>query len=290
MDGDRRIPVWRTIGSLHSARLGSMHINRTGKWSSALVTGASSGIGEAMVRQLAAGGVPTVIVARRRGRLEALAAELPGLEVLVADLETEDGMVAVEDRLSDANRPVDLLVNNAGFGTSGHFCDLDGRRLGREVDLNCRAVVRLCSAAVGVMTARKRGWILNVSSVAGFQPGPSAASYSATKAYVTSLSEALHEELRGSGVSVTAVCPGFTRTEFQAVTGGGGVSTKAPEFAWLTAAEVARVGLRDTARGRALSVPGPAYKAFTALSAVAPRSVTRRISGLVARPRPTTSS
>jgi uncharacterized protein len=258
-----------------------MQTNSISPWSSALVTGASSGIGEAIVRRLAGCSVPTVVVARRRDRLEALAAELAGLEVIVADLETEAGLVAVEDRLSDPDHPIELLVNNAGFGTSGNLRDVDGRRLGREVDLNCRAVVRLCAAAVGAMTERRRGWILNVSSVAGFQPGPTAASYSATKAYVTSLSEALHEELRGSGVSVTALCPGFTRTEFQHVAGGNGVSTAAPDYMWLDAHDVARLGLRDTAKGRALSIPGPAYKAISALSAVAPRSVTRRIAGLV---------
>lgn len=250
-------------------------------WKSALVTGASSGIGEAMVRRLAASGIDIVVVARRVDRLEALAAELPRIEVLAADLTDLDDLARVEARLGDRERPIDLCVNNAGFGTSGRFVDLDGERLGREVDLNCRAVVRLCSAALAPMAERGCGWVLNVSSVASFQPTPTLAAYAATKAYVTSLTESLVEEMRGTGVHLTALCPGLTHTEFQAVSSDGVSHTRAPKAMWLDADDVAKAGLAATAKGRALCVPGGAYKAMAAAAAVAPRTVVRRAAGLI---------
>jgi short-subunit dehydrogenase len=255
----------------------------THPWNSALVTGASSGIGEAMVRRLAATGIDIVVVARRVDRLEALAAELPGIEVLAADLTDLEDLARVESRLGDRERPIDLCVNNAGFGTSGRFVDLDGDRLGREVDLNCRAVVRLCSAALGPMAERGRGWVINVSSVASFQPTPTLAAYAATKAYVTSLTESLVEEMRGTGVYLTALCPGLTHTEFQQVSSDGSIHTRAPEMMWLDADVVARAGLAAAAKGRALCVPGGVYKAMAAAVAVAPRTVVRRAAGLISR-------
>jgi short-subunit dehydrogenase len=250
-------------------------------WSGALVTGASSGIGEAMARQLGAAGVPTVIVARRADRLEALAAEVPGLEVLVADLLTPAGIAAVAARLADAARPVDLLVNNAGFGRSGRFVEVDADASAEQVELNVTALVRLTRAALPALVARGRGAVLNVSSVAGFQPGPGAAVYAATKAFVTSFTESLHEELRGTGVTATALCPGYTRTEFQEVSGAVDDVAKLPSFAWLAADQVARDGLRDAAAGRVLSIPGTQYKAFVAAGSVVPRTLKRRIAGWV---------
>jgi short-subunit dehydrogenase len=248
---------------------------------SALVTGASSGIGEAIARELGAAGVPTVLVARRGDRLAELAAAYEGFEVLVADLTTEAGREATAARIEDLERPVDLVVNNAGFGTSGWFHELDPARLGDEVMLNVLALTRLSRAALGVMVPRRRGYLLNVSSVAGFQPAPRLAVYAATKAFVTSLGESLHEEVRASGVHVTTLCPGLTRTEFQSVSNTEAYQTQFPAFAWMTAEQVARAGLADVARGRALSVPGAIYKGLVAVSQVTPNALARRAGALV---------
>lgn len=254
-------------------------------FASALVTGASSGIGEAIVRQLAASSVPTVVVARRADRLEALAAELPGIEVLAADLTTADGLRATAERVKDADRPVDLVVNNAGFGTTGTFHDLDPERLVQEVNLNVQALTWLSHAAIRAMVKRDRGWLLNVSSVAGFQPAPGLAVYAASKAYVTSLTESLHEELRGTGVHATALCPGLVHTEFQQISSPEGGGSAMPEWAYLDVADVAKAALADTAAGRALSVPGAMYKSLSAMSNVAPRWLVRRASAITQRVR-----
>ena len=181
-----------------------------------MITGASVGIGEQFARQLSERGHDVVLVARHAGRLDALAKEIEArdgahAEVLAADLTDADQLATVEARV----RTVDLLVNNAGFGTFGPFHTLDVDIETREINLNIIALVRLTHAAAAAMVERGRGGILNVSSLAGFQPGPSNATYSATKAFVTSFTEAVHEELKGTGVSVTALCPGFTHTEFQ---------------------------------------------------------------------------
>ena len=252
-------------------------------FSSALVTGASSGIGEAMVELLAGTGIHTVVVARRRDRLDALAERFADVEVLEADLTTTEGLAAVEARVCSSEQPIDLLVNNAGFGTSGLFHELDADRLQGEIDLNIAALTRLSHAALRTMMPRGRGYLLNVSSVASFQPAPKLAVYAATKAYVTSLSESLHEEARGTGVHVTALCPGLTRTEFQSVSNTEAYSTQYPGFAWLTSEEVAVGGLRDVAKGKALSVPGALYKGMVGAVGVTPRGLARRLAGLVQR-------
>jgi hypothetical protein len=245
----------------------------------ALVTGASSGIGEEMVRLLSADGVGVIAVARRREKLEALRATCPGVEPLTADLVTAAGLRDVAARLANADRPVELLVNNAGFGSYGTFSELDADRLDDEIALNVRALTRLARAAAAPMSERGRGWILNVSSIAGFQPGPRLSVYAATKAYVTSLSESLHEELGPAGVRVTALCPGLTRTEFQQVSGTESFADAYPAVAWLTARDVAAAGLRDASRGRAISVPGWQYKLMTTAVDVSPRGLVRRLSG-----------
>lgn len=250
---------------------------------SALVTGASSGIGERMVELLAAAGVPTTVVARRADRLHALADRWDGIEVLVADLVGPDGVEAVAERISDPDRPIDLVVNNAGFGTSGTFHELDAARLGREIDLNVGALTRLSHAALATMVPRRRGWLLNVSSVASFQPVPDLAVYAATKAYVTSLSESLHEEVRGADVTVTALCPGLTRTEFISVSNSDGEADRFPSFAWTSVDQVARAGLDGVAAGRAVAVPGLQYRLMAAGVDVTPREVRRRITRLVQR-------
>ena len=190
----------------------------------ALVTGASSGIGASVAHKLGKAGVGMVLVARRKDRLDAIAALYPNVEVLVADLTTEAGLDAVIARLrSDSLTQIDLVVNNAGFGTSGAFADADPHRLSNEISLNVNALTRISHEAVRLMLPRGRGYVLNVSSIASFQPGPDLAVYAATKAFVTSLTEAMHEELRGSGIRVTALCPGLTHTEFQSISNTSGL-------------------------------------------------------------------
>jgi short-subunit dehydrogenase len=252
-------------------------------FTSALITGASSGIGEAMVQLLGEAGIPQVIVARRVDRLDELAARYEGVEVLAADLSTAEGVDAVVHRITDPEHPIDLVVNNAGFGTSGEFHGLDPERLAREVALNVSALTLISRAALGVMVPARRGYLLNVSSVVSFQPAPKLAVYAATKAFVTSLSESLHEEVRGTGVHVTALCPGLTRTEFQSVSRTESYTTQYPSMAWMSANDVAAAGLHDVAKGDALSVPGLINKALAVMSGVAPRTLARRVASLVQR-------
>lgn len=252
-------------------------------FTTALVTGASSGIGEEITRQLRAGGIPVTVVARRTDRLQALADELRDIEVITADLASPEGVSSVADRLADGERPIDLVVNNAGFGTGGTFVELDTERVATEIAVNVSALTRLSHAALSAMVPRRRGWLLNVASVAGFQPAPRLAVYAATKAYVVSLTESLHEEVKDSGVHVTALCPGLTRTEFQRVSDTTEYESSLPGFVWTSVEEVATAALRDVVKGRALSVPGPLYKALTAASSVTPRWMLRLASGLVPR-------
>ncbi len=252
-------------------------------FTSALVTGASSGIGEVMARRLAAAGVHTVVVARRVDRLQAIADEFDGVEVLAADLLTRSGQQIVVERIQDQSAPVELVVNNAGFGSNGAFHELDPDRLADEVELNVAALTRLSHAALTVMVPRCRGWLLNVSSVASFQPAPQLAVYAATKAYVTSLTESLHEEARGTGVHVTALCPGLTRTEFQRVSNTEQYADDFPGFVWTSPDQVVHTGLADVVANRALSVPGIQYRAMTAAANVTPRWIKRRLSSLVQR-------
>ncbi len=252
----------------------------------ALVTGASSGIGESVAHKLGKAGVGMVLVARRKDRLEAIAAKYPNVEVLVADLTTQSGLDAVISRMQSVSLPlIDLVVNNAGFGTSGAFVDADPQRLSNEISLNVNALTRISHEAIRQMQPRGRGFLLNVSSVASFQPGPELAVYAATKAFVTSLTEALHEELRGSGIRVTALCPGLTRTEFQSVSNTSGLESTFPEFAWMSADDVARDGLRAVAEGKAICVPGLVNKSLATVSTFTPRGLARRIAGMATRLR-----
>ena len=252
-------------------------------FTSALITGASSGIGLAMAEHLGRAGIPQVVVARRIDRLDELAAKYPGVEVLAADLTSLDGLNLVAARVVDEDHPIDLVVNNAGFGTSGEFHELDSQRLDKEVALNIAALTRISRAALGVMVPRGRGYLLNVSSVAGFQPAPRLAVYAATKAYVTSLSESLYEEVRGRGVHVTALCPGLTHTEFQSVSRTDSYSDQFPSFVWMSADDVAETGLRDVAKGRPLSIPGALNKTIVAASGITPNGLARRVAALVQR-------
>lgn len=252
-------------------------------WNRALVTGASSGIGQAFARILAAAGTDLVAVARDEGRLRALAEELsPGVEVevVVADLADRSQVARVADRLEAGEGPVDLLVNNAGFGHVGEFIDLDPLAEASVIDVNVAAMHRLAHAAGTAMSARGRGGILNVSSVAGFAPSPRAATYAATKAFVTSFSEALHVELGPYGVVVSCLCPGLTRTEFQQRAGRDvdGV----PDALWQSAEDVAKAGLRGLAKGRAVVVPGAQNKAMRTMIKASPSGLVRRVSTVVA--------
>ena len=255
-------------------------------FSHALVTGASSGIGEAIAHKLGKAGVGMVLVARRKERLDGLAARYPNVEVLAADLTTAEGLDSVLARLGDTTLPVvELVVNNAGFGTSGSFSAANPERLSREISLNINALTRISHEAIRQMQPRGRGYLLNVSSIASFQPGPDLAVYAATKAFVTSLTQALHEELRGSGIRVTALCPGLTHTEFQSSSNTSGLESSFPEFAWMSADDVARDGLRAVAAGKAICVPGLVNKSLATVSTFTPRGVARRIAGLATRLR-----
>lgn len=250
-------------------------------WQRALVTGASAGLGGEAVRQLADAGVATVVVARRADRLEALADEIRGrggeVEVVPADLAEPAERARVEQRLADDARPIDLLVNNAGLGAYGRFAELDRDDQQAQIDVNISGLTRLTHAALPGMLARGRGTVLNVSSVAAFQPQPYGAVYAATKAFVNSLSHALAEETRGTGVTVTALCPGFTHTEFQTVAGAD--SAAIPRALWSAPARVVRVGLQAAARGRSVAVPGWPFRVLAAAASVTPARVSRRIAG-----------
>ena len=248
----------------------------------ALVTGASVGIGEQFARQLSERGHDVVLVARDGARLEALAKEIEAragakAEVLVADLTDARQLETVEARA----RTVDLLVNNAGFGTFGAFQSLDLDTEVREINLNVIALVRLTHAAASAMAERGRGGILNVSSLASFQPGPFNATYAATKAFVTSFTEAVHEDMRGTGVSVTVLCPGFTRTEFQAR--ANVPANQVPGFLWQDAPEVARAGLDGVAKNRAIVISGVTNKVMGNFSSLMPHAITRRISAMIVK-------
>jgi short-subunit dehydrogenase len=252
----------------------------------ALVTGASSGIGEHLARRLAERGHDLVLVARDESRLDALAKELETAhdataQVLPADLTDAGQLQVVEDRCRDANAPIDLLVNNAGFGTFGSFHTLDLETEVRVVQLNVVALVRLTHVAASEMVPRGSGGILNVSSLAGLQPGPMNATYGATKAFVTSFTQAVHEELKDTGVAVTVLCPGFTRTGFQEA--ANAPASDVPGFMWQEADEVALAGLDGLARNHAVVTPGVVNKTLGAFSEVFPHAVTRRIAGAVIR-------
>jgi short-subunit dehydrogenase len=250
----------------------------------ALVTGASAGIGEAFARALAESHHDLVLVARRRDRLEALAKELAErhrvvTSVEVADLSEDADLARLAEQV--AADPPDLLVNNAGFGTMGRFAELEPERELEEIRLNVIALVRLTRAALPGMLARGRGGIVNVSSLAGESPGPFTATYAATKAYVTCFSEALHEEVRGSGVVVQALLPGFTRTEFQEVAGvDPGI---VPGFAWMRPEQVVEASLAALRRGDAVCIPGAGNRLLGGLTGLAPRGFARRVLGTLQR-------
>jgi short-subunit dehydrogenase len=251
----------------------------------ALVTGASSGIGEAFARELAARRHDLVLVARRADRLEEEASRLAAahgvaVEVLAADLASPDGIAVTAERLSDASRPVDLLVNNAGIGTVGSFWELPVDAELAMIHLNVLALVQLTHAALGPMVERNTGGVINVSSLGAYQPVPFNATYGATKAFVSSFTNAVREELRGTNVRLMVVAPGFTRTEFQETS----FEPRAlPEFVWQSADEVASTAMRAYDRGRTVCITGAMNVVAAAASSVMPAVVMRRVSGAVTR-------
>jgi uncharacterized protein len=244
----------------------------------ALVTGASSGLGREYARLLAAEGVSLVLVARRVERLEELAAELTGrhgvaVEVLPADLADEEELVRVEKRLADPERPVELLVNNAGFDTSNYFAELPQHTGLAEIAVNVTAPVRLSRAVLPNLLAARRGGILLVSSAVAAMPLPRSAIYGAAKAFVTSFGESLHMEVEGSGVHVTTVAAGLIRTEFHDAAGID--TTGMPKSAWMAAEQVARASLAAVAAGKVTVVPGLFNKLQTPMYKLLPRAVLR---------------
>jgi short-subunit dehydrogenase len=239
-----------------------------------LITGASAGLGVEFARLCARRGNELILVARRRDRLDALAAELGNAHVIVADLAAPGAAARLIGDVEALGLEVETLVNNAGFGMAGAFAEADLGRQTEMIDLNVRVLTELCGLALPGMLARRRGFILNVASTAAFQPGPYMAVYYATKAYVLSLSEALHQETKGSGVHVTALCPGPTATEFFAV--AGAADGRLAKMA-TAAAAVAQAGLDGLASNRAVVVPGLINKATAQSSRFLPRSTMRRI-------------
>jgi len=246
----------------------------------ALITGATAGIGLAFAQQLAAQGRDLVLVARDKGRLEEVAAELTDLhrvqvEVLPADLGDRAQLATVEARLADADRPIDLLVNNAGFGLKERFLDSTADQEQEMLEVLVVAVLRLSHAALGPMAARGHGGIINVSSVAAFLPR---GTYSAAKAWVNSFSEWASHEYAGRGVHVMALCPGFTKTEFHERMGVGRGS--APGFMWLDVDTLVASALRDYAKRRTFSIPSAQYKAVVHLTRAVPKGLLQRFQSL----------
>jgi len=239
----------------------------------ALVTGATAGIGAAFARRLAADGWDLVLIARNGDRLEGVARRLRtatgvGVEVLAADLASDDGCALVEDRLRDPSRPVDLLVNNAGFTTGAAFLDAALDEEERMLRVLVRAVLRLTHAALPGMVSRGKGAVVNVSSTAGFL---AKGTYNAAKAWVTNFSVGLAGQLAGTGVRVLALCPGYTHTEFHE---RAGVDVpRLPRWLWLEPEAVVNTGLRDLRRGKVVSVPGRHYRALVALARLTPPRV-----------------
>jgi uncharacterized protein len=256
--------------------------------STALITGASSGIGESLARQLAAHGAHLILVARTEDRLHALAAELGAryrvqVHVLPADLNWPGAAAELHAAVQARGLNVDILVNNAGLGGYGEFSTQPSDEIDRMIAVNISALTGLTRAFLPDMLARGRGRVLNVASTAAFQPGPLMAVYYATKAYVLSFSEAVAEEVAGSGVSVTALCPGPVQTGFQAVSrlGESDLLSGPARLVILSADEVARQGVRGLLVGQRVVVAGRLNRVQTLLPRLLPRAVVTRLIGRV---------
>ena len=243
----------------------------------ALITGASAGLGVEFARQLSKKGHRLVLAARRKDRLDALVAELGNARAVEIDLSPPGAAGVLLRDIEEAGEQVALLVNNAGFGLRGPFIELDAARQREMIDLNCGVLTELCRAVAPRMVERRSGGILNVASTAAFQPGPWMAVYFATKAYVLSFTEALHEELKLHGVNVSALCPGPTRTEFGAVAGINSLG----QFDRLAmeAEPVVRAGLEGLEKNRAVVIPGATNRLGALSTRFASRSFVRRVAG-----------
>ena len=249
-----------------------------------MITGPTSGLGSGFAHRYAIDGHDLVLVARDVDRLERLAAELHDeagarVEVLPADLAVAADREKVAARLADGVR---ILVNNAGFGTSGEFWSADFSTLQSQLDVNVTAVMQLTHAALPPMLAAGAGTVINVASVAGLLPGRGS-TYSASKAWVIAFSEGLSNGLTGTGVGVHALCPGFVRTEFHERAGIDMAGM--PSFLWLDVADVVRDCLADVAKGHVVIVPGLQYKVLTTGGRLVPRNVVRAITKVVGRGR-----
>ena len=239
-----------------------------------LITGASAGLGAEFARQCSKRGDELVLVARRRDRLEARAAELGRTHVMVADLAAPGAPAKVIGAVADQGLAVSTLINNAGFGLTGEFAGLPADRQREMIDLNIAALVELTHLVLPQMRERRTGAILNVASTAAFQAGPGFAVYFASKAFVLSFTEALHQELKAEGVNVTALCPGPTRTEFGEV---AGVTSKAFNRFAADAPTVVAAGLKGLLRNKAIVIPGLTNKISAQSARIIPRAAMRRI-------------
>ncbi len=254
----------------------------------ALVTGASSGIGAALARELAGRGYATILSARREDQLRALAGEISAdhgtrSEVVVADLATDAGLKKLTDAVDGLGLNVEILINNAGFGGFGQAHETSPERQSRMVRLNCETLVHLQALYTAKMAERGRGAVLNLASTASFQPLPGSATYAASKAFVLSLSEATHAELSTAGVTVTALCPGPVHTEFGEVAGAGSAEERLPEPFWLDADEVASQAIAGMGKGKRVIVPGLLNRAGALGGHHMPRALMLPIMGRAAR-------
>jgi uncharacterized protein len=243
-----------------------------------VVTGASSGIGAAIAKELASRGHALALVARREERLRTLATELTSsygvaADVIAADLGDAAGRDRLAEELRGRGRVVEVLVNNAGFGHQADFATSPRERMVEMVDLNVGTVVDLTSRFLTGMVDRGRGSVINIASMAAFQPLPGSAVYAASKSFVLSFSEAIRTELRGSGVTVTAVCPGPVRTEFTEVAGIGGVEDRTPSAVWMTADDIAKHAVDGAANDRRVVVPGTLNRATALAGQHSPRAI-----------------
>lgn len=245
----------------------------------ALVTGASAGLGAEFARQLSERGYALVLAARRKERLQLLASELGNARAVAVDLSKKDAATKLLADIEANGETVELLVNNAGFGLIGRFVELDAKRERQMIDLNVGTLTDLCRAVAPAMVERRSGGILNVASTAAFQPGPKMAVYFATKAYVLSLTEALHEELKPHGIKVSCLCPGPTRTEFGEVAGFGG-NDMFDKIA-MDSPEVVAAALDGLEHNKAVVVPGIVNKIGAVSGRFAPRGVVRKIAGAI---------
>lgn len=251
--------------------------------SAALVTGASAGIGECIARELAKRGHNLVLVARRKERLDEIASALAAehgirAETIACDLGKPTPRGKLPKQVADLGLEIEVLVNNAGFATNGPFAESDTARELEQVRVLVEAPVALTSAFVPGMVERGRGAILNISSVAAMQPLPYSAGYSAAKAYILTFSEAIHEELKGRGVTVTALCPGPVSTDFWEISGwelAGGASFEksVPRPAWISPTAAARAGVQGLASGRRVVVPGVGMRAAMLASRYVPHMI-----------------